>query len=184
MIEGVAMYLVFEDGIHDSDLSFLRDLFGLLDAKFDEVQQRIDECWDPDQMGLFDDAEYLVGMGFIGCQRYMASTYGPRGIAKHDALRVGPCHPGGETYARVLNSAANYWKHVDEWDLHALTPQQSETIRIIETVTPFADYTCANLLASLAVPDEPRLMNLIASLESWRNHLHAVLAGGSVDGPA
>ena len=136
-------------------------------------------------MGHFDDAEYISGMGFIACQRYLTSTYGPLGIAKNDALRVGPVHSGGETYARIINASANFWKHVDEWDFSSavrrdrsgLEPVQLETIRVIETVTPWDDYTCANLLWSLANPNEPRLTYLLPTLEEWRAALDATRVG-------
>ena len=76
------MYLKFDDGVSDDDLNFLRDLFNLLDARLDNLQERIDECPDPDGMGLFDEGEYLAGLGFVASQRYLASTYGQHGLRK------------------------------------------------------------------------------------------------------
>lgn len=179
------MYLKIGDSFCDSDFAFLKDLFALLDARFEDLQRRIDNSFDPDQMGLFDEAEYLSGMGFIACQRYLASTYGPNGVAKDIALSVGPKHVGGEPFARIINAAANYWKHVDEWrtnaviarDRHALESRQKDTIRILETVTAWADYTCANLLSSLANPGEPRLASLVPILEAWRSELDSKHVG-------
>jgi len=173
------MYLKFDADFLDFDLSFLQDLFALLDGRFDDLQQRIEESSDPDGMGLFDIGEYLAGMGFVACQRYLASTYGPNDLAKKAALAIGPYHEGGEPVARILNAAANYWKHEDEWDTNAviarnaddLKPQQKDTIRIIETVTPWSDYTCVNLLAALSDSKTPRVATLIPFLEAWRKQL-------------
>ncbi len=176
------MYLKFDSGIYDDDLAFLKDLVALLDSRLDEVQQAIDSSSDPDGMGHFDDAEYVAGMGFIACQRYLASTYGPNGISKRIALETGPRHSGGKTIAQIINAAANFWKHLDEWEFHStvfrdragLTPIQLETIQVIETVTPWDDYTCANLLAALAAPSPPRLKYLLPQLEAWRDALDSV----------
>lgn len=168
------MYLKFDDGYCDSDLEFLRDLCTLFDTRMDDLQERIDKCFDPDQMGLFDEGEYLAGLGFVACQQYLTSTFGPKGAQKHAALGLEPYHEGGESYARILNSAANYWKHVDEWslntvvhrDISSLSDQQKETIRVIETVTPWCDYTCGNLLYELT--QRGRFVELIPTLEAWR----------------
>lgn len=160
----------------DYELSFLLDLFELLDSRIDHVNRAIDALSDPDGMGCYDDLEYASGMGFIACQRYMTSTYGPLGITKKHALGLGPVHSGGETYARIINASANYWKHHDEWKISSvvrrsrggLEPMQLETIRVIETVTPWHDYTCVNLLCELTTPNEPRLKYLLPALERWR----------------
>jgi len=178
------MYLQFDSGIYDRDLLLLQDLFAILDPRLDRVEGDITSSFDPDQMGHFDEAEYLCGMGFVACQRYLAATYGCSGIAKSTALALGPFHNGGEPIARILNSAANYWKHVDEWDpysvivydQHALQANQLATIRTIETVTAWDDYTCANLLVALTAPSEPRFRELLPLLEAWRDQLDAVVA--------
>ncbi len=171
------MYLKFEDGCHDFELTFLQDLFCVLDSRLDNVHSQIDVCSDPDQMGFFDDAEYMVGTGLVACQRYLASTYGPLGISKQAAIEVGPCHSQGTPVARIINAAANFWKHHDEWGLHAvvhrnrdlLSPVQRGTIEILETVTPWDDYTCCNLLFELTSPNEPRFRHLVPQLEAWRD---------------
>jgi hypothetical protein len=177
------MYLKFDGGFFDYDLDFVRDLFSLLDERLDRQQELIDECFAPDQMELFDEAEYIAGMGFVACQRYLASTYGQHDLQKDVALELGPHHDGGESYARILNAAANYWKHVDEWDTSAtiardvarLDDRQQRTIRIIESVTPWSDYTCANLLCELT--PHSRFTDLIPTLEAWRERLDAANGG-------
>ncbi len=180
------MYIKCEDGFSDSDFEFLRDMFGLLDARFDDLQLHIDESPDPDSMGLFDEGEYLSGMGFVACQRYLASTYGPPGVSKDIAMSLGPKHAGGEPVVRIINAAANYWKHVDEWDPAVvlmrdqqllLDARQKNTIRIIETVTHWEDYTCFNLLAYLTLPTGPRFEGLVPILEAWRCELDSKIVG-------
>jgi hypothetical protein len=164
----------------------LKDLVALFDSRLEGVQQAIESSADPDAFGLFDEAEYIAGMGFTAFQRYICSTYGPLDIEKHLALEAGPRHAGGEPIARIINAVANYWKHSDEWNLHSvvtrsrsgLSHAQLETIRVIETVTPWDDYTCANLLSALASPSEPRLTCLLPQLEGWRNALDIEYVNG------
>lgn len=173
------MYLKFDDGVLDYDLDFVRDLFALLDERLDRLQERIDECSDPDQLGLFDEAEFIAGVGFVACQRYLASTYGPHGLPKDVALKLGPHHHNGESYACILNAAANYWKHVDEWDASAtiardigqLDDRQQRTIHVIESVTPWSEYTCAHLLCELT--PRSHFSALIPTLEAWRERVDA-----------
>jgi hypothetical protein len=174
------MYLKSGDDFFDYDLNFLEDFFTFLDAKLDDLQRRIDESPDPDQLGLFDDGEYLAGLGFVACQRYLSSTFGWKSIEKGEALDTGPKHLRGKTYARILHSAANYWKHADEWDSTAVMTRditalkrddELRTIRTIQSVTPWSEYTCFNLLAALTNTEKPRFADLIPILITWRKLL-------------
>ncbi len=190
------MYLKFDDGFCDFDLDLLRVILTLLDSPLDDLQRRIKLCHDPVSSGLCDQAEYLVGTGFIVCQRYLSSTYGCNGVAKEHALSIGPYHKGGKTLASLLNAAANYWKHESEWpiatfeeaagektmvavsmhDTNALTDHARKTILAIETATSWSNYTCANLLFELTGPDF-RLTSLIPILEDWRQQLDSTRIG-------
>src|ERR1700735_1235113 len=129
------MYLKSGDNFLDFDLDFLKDFFTFLDEKLEDLQRRIEESPDPDQMGLIDDGEYLAGLGFVACQRYLSSTFGPKNIEKKDALDIGPKHIGGRTYARFLHSAANYWKHADEWDSIAVMTREITALKKEEELT-------------------------------------------------
>ncbi len=184
------MYLKSGDEFFDYDLDFLEDFFTFLDAKLDDLQQRIEQADDPDQMGLLDDAEYLAGLGFVACQRYLATTFWPivlepndgrseKSEKKKDALKFGPRYARDQSYAQILNSAANYWKHVDEWnkdaviarDSSALKGDESATMSKIETVIKWSDYTCFNLLAALTDINKPRFAVLVPVLIAWRKQL-------------
>jgi len=168
------MYITYCNQIIDFDIRFLMELLDFLDRKLDYIQELIDESFDPDQMGLLDDAEYVIGMGLIGCQRYMTSIYGPRSIPKQDALSIGPYHTGNESIARIIHAAANYWKHGDEWvSTLPKSKQQQNTIRIIESVTPIDSYTCVTLLHEITQSQAPRLRSLVPLLKDWRDNLHA-----------
>lgn len=189
------MYLKFDDGVVDDDLAFLRDLFTLLDARLTNLQKRIDECPDPDGMGLCDEGEYLAGLGFVACQRYLASTYGQHRLKKELALAMGPRHHGGQSFVSIINAVANYWKHVDEWDTTTiiasdpdglnriilrdpdrLTPIQRKTIKVIDSVTEWSYYTCTNVLFELTNP-VVQFAALIPLLEAWRDQMDAAYVG-------
>jgi hypothetical protein len=74
-----------------------------------------------------------------------------------------------------------FWKHQDEWDIStvvardvdALSQRQKKTVEVIETVTPWSDYTFANLLCELT--GEVQFAGLIPRLEEWRRQLDAAL---------
>lgn len=189
------MYIKCEDGISDPDLYFLEDILIMLDAKLLELDCKIQEArndsLDPEGLGFFDKGEYIIGMGFAACQRYMTSTFGPIILEKEIALKIGPNHENGESIVTIINAAANYWKHSDEWseinwviesesdmakiiirDFNKLTGPQKKTITQIETITPWADYTCSNILACLTKTNELRLSLLVPFLEEWRNQLN------------
>jgi hypothetical protein len=188
------MYMKIGNDFDDADLYFLKDILIMLDVKLLELDCKIQETRknsrDPDALGLFDRGEYIIGMGFAACQRYMTSTFGSTIVEKEIALKIGPNHKNGESVAAIINAAANYWKHCDEWrvisliiepesdmakiitrDFSKLTGHQKKTITQIETLTPWADYTCSNILAYLTKTSDIRLSLLVPLLEEWRNQL-------------
>jgi hypothetical protein len=42
-------------------------------------------------------------------------------------LQLGPKHSDGNTIVKIINDAANYWKHNNEWSLDK-TPKRRELI--------------------------------------------------------
>lgn len=180
------MYIKVGDEFADSDLEFLRDLLEMLDLKLRELQSRADQRPGDDSSGIHDWCDFLAGTGFVACQRFLAATYGPHGVAKETALAIGPQHNFGKTIAAILNAAANLWKHQDEWgiytmitrDVDVLGKRERKTVNVIESVTPWSDYTFANLLFELT--GEVQFAGLMPKLEEWRRQLDAAksMAGG------
>ena len=188
------MYMKIGSTFADADLCFLEEILIVFDSillKIDcDIQDAINNSISPDDLGLLDRGEYIVGMGFSACQRYMSSTFGPIKIEKPSALEIGPIHENGQAIAKIIHETANYWKHSDEWlfitltkepdpkmrkinifDTSILSKQQKQTIDTVETVTPWADYTCANVLSSITKTSELKLLKLIPILTAWRNQL-------------
>ncbi|MFC1751282.1 hypothetical protein ACFL2V_21080 [Pseudomonadota bacterium] len=173
------MYIKAGNTFGDVDLEFIRDFLEHLDIKFTEIGRKIKDSPDPDSYGLFDKGEYYIGVGFTIAQRYITSTYPQLNIGKKEALKSGPEIRNNLTFVEALNAGANFWKHQDEWGLDSLvsrnidelSKQAQNTIRAIEIITPWADYTCSNLLAELVGENEFKLASLLPPLEEWRNDL-------------
>ena len=109
---------------------------------------RIYESLDPDAYGVCDSAEYLIGLAFVLCQRYITSTIGSE-IDKTMALALPPTHSNGKAIAQIVNVAANAWKHSDEWPFGERTSVAQRTIDVIESVTPYKEYVACNLFHCL-----------------------------------
>ncbi len=81
--------------------------------------------------GFFGYEDYFAGVGFAAGQRYITSVLGAFKMKKQQGLSIGPVFAPGVTYADLINAAANYWKHSDEWDFDDLKGQQRATRDII-----------------------------------------------------
>ncbi len=118
---------MFLDGnpVFDYDLETLREIALVLDARLDKLDRDIERYEDADAFG--DTAEGLCGIGFVAGQQYMTATASWLGVDKSKALPCGPIHKCGDTVASIINHAANYWKHGDEWRLGKSEKQQATT---------------------------------------------------------
>ncbi|MCO7626430.1 hypothetical protein NJC08_08395 [Pseudomonas fluorescens] len=182
------MYFKLSNGeFADGDFHALAALLGLLDTELKTINSQIKQSGDPDSDGLCDRGEYFIGVGLAGIQRYIASTYKTLGVEQDTALALPPIAKNQTTAVRALHAGANYWKHQDEWDLthvafrevESLKGNAKSTIKTIEQITPWAEYTCSNLLAELllqdnAINDENLLLSpLLDILKAWRINLDA-----------
>lgn len=162
----------------DDDFSLLGRHLGLLDIELSQINAAIVLSQDPESDGLCDAGEYFIGSGFVAVQRYLTAARSACGVSVADAFIVPPMLIGGLSFAAAINAAANYWKHMEEWivtlnksdesDLHR---SAQRTLEQIETVTPWEDYTCANLLAVLVKGQELELSNLLPEISQWRHNL-------------
>ncbi len=171
----------------------LIDALQLIDSRVSKIDISIKkaqrESIDPDALGLCDQGEYYIGLGFTVCQKYISSSCGVLKIKKGKALQIGPFHESGVPIVKIINAVANYWKHKDEWEdiveicnidkeflgiayryYENLTAQEKRTIDTIETVTPWATYTCSNILASISSSDRLNLIDLGELLKKWYNN--------------
>jgi hypothetical protein len=76
----------------------------------------------------------------------------------------------------------NYWKHLDEWGIRACVTQNlallphpaQQTIKTIEQLTPWADYTLSNLLTALNTSGALNLSTLIPPVILWRSAIDSL----------
>ena len=175
------MYLRFEDGYADGELHLLGEHLDCLDRVLSATTHKISASRDPDGEGLLDTGEYFVGAGFAAIQRYVSATYPYLQVEKSDALAIPPSAADGVSVVQAINAGANYWKHLDEWglrtiverDVDKLTRVARQTIETIASLTPWADYTCSNLLAALTGAADCALSGLIPLVTEWRDNLDA-----------
>lgn len=157
----------------DFDLDLLQQLVHIIDQHLELLAQESFDADDPDSFGYFDRMEHLTGLGFVACQTYMSSICGSLRIEKQKALAIGPVHSSGQTKVRIINSAANYWKHNSEWILEKSDRQRKrieETFDLVGFPTN-TDYPLSGVLTELALPELAAFQPIVAALETWRDEL-------------
>jgi hypothetical protein len=115
------------------DRGLLVDLLAVLDAEIGKLDHLIPSDPDPDGSGLLDRGDSLYGLGFVVCQQYINSSYRASGLKRSDALAHCPMY-SSDSYAKVVNAAANYWKHHGEWDGSGALEEQ--TREVLDRVFP------------------------------------------------
>ncbi len=141
----------------------LIDHLRLHDRTLDELTGLCRESVDPDGEGILDAVEESIGHGFFYLQRYMIQR-------KRTARNAYTCGPrvGTLYFAQVINAAANYWKHQDEWPEN-IQPGSREhhTLSILcDAGATEPDYRLSQLLYVL----EPQrtLSALLPQVVQWR----------------
>lgn len=159
----------------DYDLDVLREITSIIDARLDVLVRQIQKSEDADGFGFSDTAEGLCGIGLVACQQYLVATASWLRVEKSKALQCGPVHACGDTVASIVNHAANYWKHGEEWILGKSEKQQAKTQDGLEAI--LADFehgyplTC--ILAKLVSPSDPWLFQqLLPLLVRWRDDMN------------
>ena len=175
------MYVKLDDGYADGDLQLLAKHLEHLDGVLAGLKDKISASRDPDAEGLLDTGEYFIGAGLAAVQRYISATYPYLESKKSDALALPPDAGGEVSVVQAINAGANYWKHLDEWglrnivgrDIDSLSRIARQTIETIECLTPWADYTCSNLLAALTGATDCSLSRLMPFVTQWRDNVSA-----------
>jgi hypothetical protein len=169
------VYIKIGNDFADNELINLCEFLELLDSKLDSIESDISEAQCPDSDGLFEKAEYFVGLGFTA----IPSIHTQNNVPKPKSLDLGEKYSSGSTIVSIINATANYWKHQDEWglanivfkDTLKLKGMAKKTVMTIEEVTPWADYTCSNVIAGLTSIGNIKLSPLISVLTGWRSEI-------------
>lgn len=128
------MFFVHDDSVVDLDLDLLAELLDVIDRQLDTVTGGWRSAEEADELGYFDRAEHITGFGFVACQAYITATYGFLKTPKLKALSVGPRHRSGHRVVELVNHAANYWKHHNEWPLYNSPGNQNRIRQAFDAV--------------------------------------------------
>jgi predicted nucleic acid-binding Zn finger protein len=153
-------------------LEFLTKAKDVVDAELDRIDLVAKKSDDPDSFAVYDEFEYVLGVGFVACQTYIASKL--RGKNKTQSLSLGPMHRSQQSFAVVTNACANYWKHHDEWDRASLKENARRTISVLEAMGAdvWSEYPTSNVMHALLSPHELRFKKLLPFLKQWAERLH------------
>jgi len=158
----------------EAELENLAKLIAAIDRHLSEICARSVEVDDADSFGYFDSAEHATGLGLVACQTYMAAVYGTLGVEKRRALTFGPKHLGGLPKVQIINHAANYWKHNNEWASDRRAARQLAIEQAFEAVgfPVGTDYPLSGVLTELANPYPASLAAVVSTLEDWKAELY------------
>lgn len=166
------------DDFADGDFFLLTRHLGLLDQELIRLNAAIAASPDPDSEGFLEAGEYFIGHGFVAVQRYLTATRACLGVIMADAFAAPPMTTNGISLAAAINAGANYWKHMEEWIEALNRNEQAElkgnalkTLQQLETITPWAEYSCANLLAALLNGQPLELSRLLPGIKTWRSNV-------------
>jgi hypothetical protein len=174
----------------DEEIAFIEASLEAIEPLFNRtnnlIQDRIKNGEDITSINITYQSEFLSGLAFTICQKYLKTTLGWIKIDLNTALKLGKQFNSELSYVRIINEAANYWKHMDEWNVVSFTPaennlyninirdsnklkrQAQNTLNVLQEVTQWSDYTCFNVLFQLTLNRDYSLLNLIPILKEWR----------------
>jgi hypothetical protein len=160
------MFLTLPDGrVFDYDMEILKDLLELLDGHIERLSASLPQSVDPG--GVSESIEYIIGVGLDACQSYLATTSNDLNVKKVIALKCGPVHQeSGLTIVEIINHAANFARHDDEWNLQS-TPCEALDALFIDD----KEYSLTTILRELVFAPHNRLQALLPRLRAWRDAL-------------
>ncbi len=119
----------------DEEIGFLKLSLDAIEPLHESINHKIKEevkrGVNLDPSGLCDRSEFLAGLAFTICQKYISATInwfnlGGNKFNKDNSLKLGPFYTDTTTHAQIINAAANYWKHSDEWNTISFTQEDDE----------------------------------------------------------
>ncbi|OCH13422.1 hypothetical protein [Aliivibrio sp. 1S128] len=163
------MYIFQKGQVCDLKTRELTELLEMLDQKLSSLILESNKSEDSDALGLYDRAEYFIGIGFVAMQQYIADTMFNSKVSKKNALNLGNKSPKGIPYIAIINFAANWWKHEAEWDWFGEGEIDQQTFKDVLNVSGSVEYPLSNILSHLCSENELSLSLVIPKLESWRD---------------
>jgi hypothetical protein len=157
----------------------LEQIVAGIDAAIAAVRERMDSEGIDGLEGR-DLAEFMLGLGFVAFQNYAIKTWTDLNIIRDgfgkppvDKLACYRCDQftvkqNGPTRIELINAAANYFKHHDEWSQWP----DNETTRTLSRVgiTQQSEFPCIEAVR-IFCGDSWRLMVLHQIVREWREHV-------------
>jgi hypothetical protein len=149
------------------------ELVSLIDGRLEDLFTKYGDPEYADLLGTYDSMEHLTGLGFVACQTYITAAYGILNVPKAGALSVGPDHSAGRTVVSIVNAAANYWKHYNEWHFDKSPKRRIAIEEAFEDVgfPVGTEYPLSGILAELSVPAAASFAAVMRLLENWKSRL-------------
>lgn len=151
----------------------------VVDSELDRIALEARNSENPDLLGVYDEFEHVLGLGFVACQTYIVSKLKGKvskrkGKNKTQLLSLGPMHRSQQSFALVINACANYWKHHDEWDGASLGNREKTTISVLEKMGAdvWSEYPTSKVMHALLSPHEKRFKKLLPFLKQWAENAH------------
>jgi len=152
-----------------------------LNSGFEVIRNKEDQQPWFDGIWQMEYAENIFGLAFVAAQAYILGSVedvnkiresaGKERIEKNKYYSDDPQSlPNGISRISLINSAANYYKHHDEWDKWPTngTTKILKDAGILET-TEFPLYEVATRL--LHKGEYENMENLLAIISEWREHI-------------
>ncbi len=156
--------------VFDFDLEFLKEVAHLVDAHLARLDGKSMTSDDPDQFGVLDRIEYVLGFGFVASQQYITAICSMNRICKSKALDCGPSHHCGKSTAAIVNAAANYWKHASEWT--GDDKEQNTRATLSKLGVDVDEHYVLTAVLHKLLPQLPfQFDQMLPSLVSWRDEV-------------
>ncbi len=154
----------------DSEITIIDSLVTVIDERLSDIREIAVNAESADELGYYDAAEHATGLGLVACQTIIAIVCGGLGVEKSTALALGPVHAGGLSKVQIINHAANYWKHNNEWSLERPDKRKEAISKAFASVgfPVGTDYPLSGVLTELADSKPASLREVLAILAAWK----------------
>lgn len=160
--------------LNETGIGYLKGVLESLDNSLAPIHAAIksSSIWEVES--YCEHGEYLIGVGFCVMQRYLFDVLQDIEIDPGLARDLGPKSNNDVAVARLIHSAANYWKHTPEWHiwLQALQQKSQKTIDEVLHSKESANYPLSDLLADLCRENNLLLVNCLPYLVEWRKAVY------------
>ena len=168
-----------------TDLYMIDFQKGLTGQLINIIDERIDKLYDLienshiDDESIFESIEHIVGLGFVVLQQYITVVRGDLKKEREDALSKEPKHESGNTFAKIVDASADYWKHNGEWRLDTDRNRKGKedieaifkTISITSPISVDDPYPLVKILFELSHTEKGRFNAVFKKILEWRDEL-------------